>query len=38
MKFLVILSTVVFAAFAVAGPSQANSQDKDQAEKRQVSA
>ena len=38
MKFFAILSTVIFAAIAVAGPTQANGQDKDQIEKRQVQA
>jgi hypothetical protein len=38
MKFLAILSTVVFATFAVAGPLQANGQGGNQVEKRQVSA
>jgi uncharacterized membrane protein YoaT (DUF817 family) len=36
MKFLAILSAVVFAAFAVAGPTQTNSQDESRVEKRQV--
>ncbi|KAJ5659399.1 hypothetical protein N7507_005850 [Penicillium longicatenatum] len=35
MKFLTILSMAVFAAFAVAGPSQANTQGKGQVGKRQ---
>ena len=35
MKFLAILSTVIFAAFAVAGPLQAYSQGGNQVEKRQ---
>jgi hypothetical protein len=38
MKFLAILSTVVFAASAVAGLLQANSQGGNQVEERQVSA
>jgi hypothetical protein len=38
MKFLAILSIVIFAAFAVAGPLQATSQGGNQVEKRQVSA
>lgn len=36
MKFLTFLSMATFAAFAVAGPLQANGQGKDQVEKRQV--
>lgn len=38
MKFITILTTITFATIAVAGPMQANSQGKDQVEKRQVSA
>jgi hypothetical protein len=36
MKFFAILSAVVFAAFAVVGPTQTNSQDESGLEKRQV--
>jgi hypothetical protein len=36
MKFLTILSVVVFSAFAVAGPMQADSQVNGKVEKRQV--
>jgi hypothetical protein len=34
MKFLAILSMVIYTAFALAGPSQADIQGKDLVEKR----